>query len=126
MYDLGSGDGRIVFAAERRHGARGAASTSSRCASRRRGRYARKDCVAGRVRASRGRSAVKSDIGEASVVTLYLLPSLNLRLRPKLLAEFTPGTRILSYGFDMGDWRPDATHSVGSSTVYLWTIPERN
>ena len=67
----------------------------------------------------------KADIGEASVVTLYLLPRVNLELRPKLLAELKPGTRIVSHGLDMGDWQPAATRRVGNSTVYYWVVPER-
>jgi hypothetical protein len=56
---------------------------------------------------------------------MYLLPSINLKLRPKLLGELKPGTRIVSHGFDMGDWAPLETHQVGSSTVYYWVVPER-
>jgi hypothetical protein len=58
-------------------------------------------------------------------VTLYLLSSVNLQLRPKLLSELKPGTRIVSHAFDMGDWKPLKTEKVGSSTVYYWVVPER-
>jgi hypothetical protein len=58
-------------------------------------------------------------------VTLYLLPRINLQLRPKLLAELRPGTRIVSHGFDMGDWKPEQAVMVGSNTIYLWTVPPR-
>jgi hypothetical protein len=94
VYDLGSGDGRIVIAAARRQ-------------------------------EFREGDLFKADISAASVVTLYLLPSLNLKLRPKLLAELKPGTRIVSYGFDMGDWKPAETVFVGSSVVYCWIVPKR-
>jgi hypothetical protein len=59
------------------------------------------------------------------VVTLYLLPSLNLKLLPKLLAELKPGTRIVSHAFDMGSWKPQQTLNAGGSTVYFWTIPTK-
>ena len=123
VYDLGSGDGRIVIAAARRK-ARGVGIDIDPQRVKESRANARKAGVAGRVEFREG-DLFQAQIGEASVVTLYLLPSLNLRLRPKLLAELKPGTRVVSYGFDMGDWRPDATHRAGSSTVYFWTIPER-
>ncbi len=64
-------------------------------------------------------------IGNATVVTLYLLPSLNVKLLPKLLAELKPGTRIVSHAFEMGSWKPQQTLSAGGSTVYFWTIPAK-
>jgi hypothetical protein len=64
-----------------------------------------------------------TDISEATVVTIYLLSRLNLKLRPKLLKELRPGTRIVSHAFDMDDWKPQRSESVGSSTIYLWTVP---
>ena len=66
----------------------------------------------------------KSDFREATVVTLYLLPELNVRLRPRLLAELKPGTRIVSHQFDMGDWRPDKKLESNGRVVYFWTIPD--
>jgi hypothetical protein len=67
----------------------------------------------------------KTNFSEATVVTLYLLPDLNLKLRPRLLAELKPGTRIVSHQFDMGKWKPDRTVELNGRTIYLWTIPER-
>ena len=67
----------------------------------------------------------KTDLSQATVVTLYLLSSVNLQLRPKLLSELRPGTRIVSHAFDMGDWKPVRTEKVGTSTVYYWVVPER-
>lgn len=67
----------------------------------------------------------KADISEATVVTLYLLTRLNLKLRPKLMKELKPGKRIVSHAFDMGDREPEKTVSVGSSSIYLWRIPTR-
>jgi len=67
----------------------------------------------------------ETDLREATVVTLYLLPDLNLKLRPRLLEQLRPGTRIVSHQFDMGDWKPDKTLETGGATVYLWTVPPR-
>lgn len=66
-----------------------------------------------------------ADIHDASVVTLYLLPHVNMRLRPKLLKELKPGTRIVSHSFDMGDWKPDQEQDVDGDTIYLWTVPAK-
>ena len=64
-------------------------------------------------------------IGEATVVTLFLLPRLNLMLRPRLWKELRPGTRVVSNSFDMGDWAPEKTDQIGNFTVYFWTIPPK-
>ena len=66
-----------------------------------------------------------ADIHEATVVALYLLPEINLRLRPKLLKELKPGTRVVSHSFHMGDWKPEKEEIVEGSHIYRWTIPER-
>ena len=124
VYDLGSGDGRIVITAARRYGARGVGIDIDPARIAEGERNARAADVSKRVRFVR-QDLFDADIGGATVVTLYLLPRLNQRLRPKLLAELRPGTRVVSYGFDMGDWAPDRTVDVGSSAVYLWVIPRR-
>ena len=67
----------------------------------------------------------EADIGEATVVTLYLLTRLNEKLKPKLLKDLQPGTRVVSHAFDMGDWIPEQKAQVGASSVYLWRIPGR-
>jgi hypothetical protein len=67
----------------------------------------------------------KADFRDATVVTLYLLPELNVRLRPRLLAELRPGTRIVSHQFDMGDWPPEKTLEVHGRTLHFWTVPAR-
>ena len=67
----------------------------------------------------------KADFREATVVTLYLLPDLNLKLRPRLLADLKPGTRIVSHQFDMGDWKPVKKLESNGRTVYFWVVPER-
>jgi ribosomal protein L11 methylase PrmA len=66
----------------------------------------------------------ETDLRDATVVTLYLLPAVNLRLRPKLLSELRPGTRIVSHAFDMGDWEPEQVEEVDGQTIYYWTVPE--
>ena len=67
-----------------------------------------------------------TDISEASVVTLYLLPSLNLKVLPKLNKELKPGTRVVSHAFDMGDIKPEQTANVNGRTIYMWTVPIGN
>ncbi|HLF38943.1 MAG TPA: SAM-dependent methyltransferase, partial [Burkholderiales bacterium] len=67
----------------------------------------------------------EADISAATVVTLYLLTDLNLKLRPKLLRDLNPGTRVVSHAFSMGDWTPERTAEVSGTTVYLWRIPPR-
>lgn len=124
LYDLGSGDGRIVIAAARKRGARGVGIDIDPQRIRESRDNARKAGVSSRVEFREG-DLFKADIGDATVVTLYLLPKLNLKLKPKLLADLKPGTRIVSYGFDMGDWAPDTAVEVGSSTLYVWVVPNR-
>lgn len=128
VYDLGSGDGRLVITAARDFGARGvgveidprlvAQSTES----------ARRAGVAERVRFQAG-DLFEIDLSDATVVTLYLSPELNLRLRPKLLNELRPGSRIVSHDFPMGDWPPSQTIRVASrdrvSSVFLWIVPPK-
>lgn len=124
VYDLGCGDGRIVVAAARR--AKGVRAVGVDIDPRRIAEAeanARKAGVADRTRFIR-EDLFLVDLREATVVTLYLLPSLNVRLRPKLLAELAPGARIVSHGFDMGDWKPARVERAGSSDIYLWIVPQ--
>ena len=124
VYDLGCGDGRIVVAAARR--SKGVRAVGVDIDPRRIAEAeenARKAGVADRTRFIR-EDLFQADLREATVVTLYLLPSLNVRLRPKLLAELAPGTRIVSHGFDMGDWKPSRVERAGSSDIYLWIVPQ--
>ncbi|HUG76415.1 MAG TPA: class I SAM-dependent methyltransferase, partial [Burkholderiales bacterium] len=107
VYDLGSGDGRIVIAAAKK-GARGVGVDIDPQRIEEARENARAAGVEDRVRFVQG-DLFKADIGDATVVTLYLLSTVNQRLRPKLLAELRPGTRIVSHAFDMGDWHPQAT-----------------
>jgi ubiquinone/menaquinone biosynthesis C-methylase UbiE len=124
VYDLGSGDGRIVITAARKHGARGVGIDIDPDRIREARENARSAGVSDRVEFREG-DLFKANLGEATVVTLYLLSSVNLQLRPKLLNELKPGTRIVSHAFDMGDWKPIRTEKIGTSTVYYWVVPER-
>jgi SAM-dependent methyltransferase len=123
VYDLGSGDGRIVIMAARR-GARGVGVEIDPELVARARRNARDAGVAARVRFVR-QDLFKTSLRDATVVTLFLYPDVNLRLRPKLLGELRPGTRVVSYAFDMGDWQPAKTAEAGGRKVYLWVVPER-
>ncbi|MEA3041519.1 MAG: hypothetical protein QOC65_1008 [Sphingomonadales bacterium] len=121
LIDLGSGDGRIPVAAARR-GARALgvdidplrideAHAAARFAGvETRARFRRQDLFA-------------TPLREATVVTMYLLPAVNLALRPRILTELRPGTRVLSHNFTMGDWQPDATEELDASHIYLWIVP---
>jgi hypothetical protein len=123
VYDLGSGDGRIPIAAARRGARAVGIDIDQRRVDEARANAAQAG-VADRVQFIRG-DLFEQDLSKATVITLYLLPRLNLRLRPTLLA-LEPGTRIVSHGFDMGDWTPDRTITAGNSLVHFWRVPERN
>jgi precorrin-6B methylase 2 len=125
IYDLGSGDGRVVISAVKDFGAaRGVGIDIDPVRVAEATANARRAGVADRV-AFINQDLFTTDFSEATVVALYLLPSLNLRLRPKLLSDLRPGTRIVSHAFDIGDWVPERTLHVGGSTVYYWTVPKR-
>ncbi|WP_199171408.1 MULTISPECIES: SAM-dependent methyltransferase [Luteimonas] len=125
LYDLGSGDGRIPIAAATRFGVRAVGYDINPVRIREANANAEAAGVTDLVTFKEA-DLFEEDISEASVVTLYLLQSLNVKLRPKLLSELKPGTRIVSHAFDMADqWEPEVTQKVGSSTIYMWTVPER-
>jgi cyclopropane fatty-acyl-phospholipid synthase-like methyltransferase len=131
VYDLGSGDGRIAIAAVRDFGAgrstgididpqriREATENLKQAEEKMPG-------ISKRVRFL-NQDLFTTDISDATVITLYLLPSLNVKLMPKLKAELKPGTRIVSHSFDMmGQWEPEKTVDVNGRQVYFWTIPKR-
>jgi SAM-dependent methyltransferase len=121
LYDLGCGDGRIVIAAARR-GARGVGVDIDRLRVREGHWNADRAGVADRVRFVRD-SLYDVDLRPATVVTLYLLPSINQKLRPKLLRELRTGSRIVSNYFDMADWPPDARNEAWGRQLYLWIVP---
>ncbi len=128
LYDLGSGDGRIVIEAARRFGTRGVGVDLNPVRVEEASANARRAGVQGRVRFRR-QDLFETDLRPASIVTLYLLPRVNLELRPKMFEQLRPGTRVVSHAFDMGDWRPDTVVEVkvkqglGRAMVYAWTIP---
>lgn len=124
VVDLGSGDGRILIAAARSHGARGFGVDIDPARIRESTANARAAGVAHRVTFQR-EDLFETDISEADVLTLYLLPEINLQLRPRILAEMRPGTRVVSNNYDMGDWRPEQRQKVGESTIYMWIVPAR-
>lgn len=124
VYDLGSGDGRLVIAAAQRYGARGVGIDINPKRIQQANANAQRAGVTQLVE-FRQQDLFETDLSDATVVTLYLLPSVNLKLRPKLLQELQPGTRIVSHAFDMGDWEPQKVEQVNGRTVYYWVVPER-
>jgi trans-aconitate methyltransferase len=124
LYDLGSGDGRIPVTAAKRFGVRAVGIDIDPERIREAGENAKRAGVSGLV-TFRREDLFATDFREATVVTLYLLPELNLRLRPRLLAELKPGTRIVSHQFDMGDWKPEKELELDGRTIYLWRVPRK-
>jgi SAM-dependent methyltransferase len=126
VYDLGCGDGRIVIEAARRFGVRAVGVDLDPALLREARRNAAQANVADRVTFLE-QDLFTTDLSEATVVTLYLLPEVNLRLRPKLLRELRPGARIVSHEHDLGDWRPDMTIEISlperNHYVFLWRVP---
>ncbi|ACK72484.1 putative RNA methylase [Gloeothece citriformis PCC 7424] len=124
LYDLGSGDGRIPIKAAQLYGARGVGVEIDPKLVQEATENAKKAGVSDRVQFIE-QDLFQTDISEATVVTLYLLSTVNLRLRPKLLTELKPGTRIVSHAFNMGDWKPEKVVEVnGNSKIYYWVVPE--
>ena len=134
VIDLGSGDGRIMITAAQRHGAQGFGVEIDPRLVQRSNDEARRVGVADRVKFLR-QDLFNTDFHETNVLTLYLLPDVNIALRPKILAELKPGTRVVSHDYDMREWRPDAEATVPApdkkvgmrkeSMVYLWIVPAR-
>ena len=120
LYDLGCGDGRIPVSAAKL-GARAVCIDIDPKRIAEANENVKKSGVGDRVRVL-NQDLFTTDISEATVVTLYLLPSLNVKLRPTLWRTLKPGTRIVSHDFDMGDWKPEQTLNVDGATVYYWTI----
>jgi len=121
IIDLGSGDGRIAIAAAKRFGARAQGIEYNPDMVALSNKAAAREGVAERVKFVQA-DIFQSDFSQATVITMYLLPDLNLKLRPKIL-EMKPGTRVVSHQFDMGDWQPDETASLESRSAYLWIVP---
>lgn len=124
VYDLGCGDGRIVIAAAQRFGATGVGIDLDPQRITEANENAVDAGVTDKVEFIEG-DLFEADFSEATVVTLYLLTELNERLKPLLMEQLKPGTRVVSHAFSMGDWEPDQQEDVDGTTVYLWTIPEK-
>jgi ribosomal protein L11 methylase PrmA len=124
VYDLGTGDGRIPVTAAKKYGARGVGIDIDPQRIKEANENVTRNEVSDRVRIIQG-DLFETPIGEATVVTLYLLPSLNQKLIPKLNKELKPGTRVVSHAFDMGDWKPEHELDVNGRKVYMWTIGKK-
>jgi predicted O-methyltransferase YrrM len=127
LYDLGSGDGRIVITAAQRYGTRATGIDINPELVQQSQANAQAANVADRVEFVQ-QDLFQTDLSKATVVTLYLLPDINLKLRPKLLRELKPGTRIVSHDFNMGEWEPEQVVQVQTPnrqhTIYYWVVPE--
>lgn len=124
VYDLGSGDGRIVITAAREFNARGVGIEIHPALVERAQKNAREAGVTAKVQFRLGNMHT-ADIQEATVVTLFLHPAPNLELRPRLRRELAPGARVVSYMWDMDDWPADEVRQVGAHQVFLWRITPR-
>jgi tRNA G37 N-methylase Trm5 len=124
LYDLGSGDGRIPVTAAKKFGIRAVGIDIDPQRVEEAKENARKNGVTNLVQ-FRQEDLFRANFREATVVTLYLLPDLNVKLRPKLLAELKPGSRIISHQFDMGTWKPEKRIELNGRTIYLWTVPSK-
>jgi SAM-dependent methyltransferase len=120
VYDLGCGDGRIVVTAAKK-GARGVGIDINPERIKEANENAKTAGVTDKVKFIE-KNLFEADVHDASVVTLYLLPDVNLKLKPRLLAQLKPGTRIVSHSFSMGDWKPDKTVEIDHRTLYLWVV----
>lgn len=120
LIDLGSGDGRIPITAAKKHGvnALGVDLNPERVEEAR--ANAKRENVADKVE-FREQNLFETDLGKATVITMYLLNDVNMKLRPKLM-NLKPGTRIVSHSFDLGDWKPDRTEQVDGRTIHMWTV----
>jgi tRNA G37 N-methylase Trm5 len=120
VYDLGSGDGRIPITAAQKYGATGVGIDINPERIKEANANLAKAGVGGKVKFL-NQDLFETDLSPATVITLYLLPSLNVKLMPKL-KQLKPGTRIVSHSFDMGDWPAEKTQDVNGRMVYMWTI----
>lgn len=123
VYDLGCGDGRMVIAAAKKFGTRGVGIDLDPARIKEARANAKAQGV-DRLVTFRVADLFETDLREATVVMLYLLPEVNRRLKPKLFAELRPGARVVSHDFDMGrDWPPDRSVKLGSDGIYMWVMP---
>jgi precorrin-6B methylase 2 len=125
VYDLGAGDGRIVIAAVKDYGAtRGVGVEIDPVRVAEANANARQAGVSDSVQFIQG-DVLEIDVSQATVVALFMSTAINLKLRPRLMAQLQPGSRVVSHAFDMGDWKPTEARTVRGRMVYLWTIPTR-
>lgn len=124
LYDLGSGDGRIPIAAVKRAKVKATGIDIDPARIKEANANAKAQGVEGKVTFKQA-DLFTSDFSDASVITLYLLDTLNEKLRPKLLAELKPGTRIVSHAFRMGEWEPEAERDVNGRMIYFWRVPAK-
>ena len=124
VIDLGSGDGRILIAAARSNGAHGLGVDIDPAQIEEANRNARNAGVTGLV-TFRRQDLFQMPLQDADILTLYLTPEVNLRLRPRILSQMRPGTRVVSNEYDMGDWHYDERQLVGTTSVFLWIVPAR-
>ncbi len=124
VYDLGCGDGRIVVTAAKTYGVHATGFDLNPERIKEANENARQAGVEKLVKFVE-KNLFDTDLREASVVTLYLLPDVNMRLRPKLLRDLKIGSRIVSHAFDMGDWKPDKKIEVDNRTVYFWVVTDK-
>jgi SAM-dependent methyltransferase len=123
VYDLGCGDGRIVITAAKQFGSQGV-GVDINPERVQEARANAKSAGVDKLVTFREGDLFEADIKDATVVTLYLLPDVNVKLRPKLFRDLKPGTRVVSHSFDMGDWKADKQINVDGRTLYLWTVPK--
>jgi ribosomal protein L11 methylase PrmA len=125
LYDLGSGDGRIAITAARKYGIKATGIDIDPERIREANENAKKAGVTNLVRFKQ-ENLFTADFRDATVITLYLLPDLNVKLRPKLWNELKPGTRIVSHQFEMGTWKPEKKLESNGRTIYFWTVPPKD
>jgi ribosomal protein L11 methylase PrmA len=122
-FDLGSGDGRIVISAAK-NGARAVGFEIDPELVKESRENIKKNGVEN-LAEIRQQDILTVDLSSASVVTMYLLPDVNMKLRPNILSQMKPGSRVVSHAFDMGDWKPDKTERLNGRTIYLWIVPAK-
>ena len=125
LYDLGSGDGRIAITAAKKYGVKATGIDIDPERIREANENAKKAGVGNLVQ-FKNENLFSADFKDATIITLYLLPDLNVKLRPKLWDELKPGTRIVSHQFEMGTWKPEKKLESNGRTIYFWTVPARD
>src|SRR5687768_148513 len=124
VYDLGCGDGRMVVTAAKKYGAKGVGVDIDPQRIKESNENAKSAGVTDKVQFSI-KDLFTMEFGDATVLTMYLLPQVNLKLRPKILSDMKPGSRVVSHSFDMDDWKPDGEDEVDSSNIYFWIVPAK-